>query len=185
MNVPRSAEEAKELLTSIRDRVDDIEQRYDIIEQRLDASSKWLDKNEDRIAELEDENDELRARLEALEARMQIVEGNTDTQEGKVRALVMCADDDRPADQKRVALKVGVLKNNPLLDFSRQTFYDLADSLPDKYPWIENRKTASQYGSLELDHDKQQRAIIIDFEELYKDKEAVKRFTTPREGEVN
>ena len=172
----RSAEEARNLLESLRDRLNDLEARFD-------AVSNWLENTDDRVSELEDENAELRGRLDALEARIDVVEDGSSTKSGKIRQIVAGAENNRTGDQPAVVMDAAKIVT--VTGVSRRYAYDLIDDLPEKHHWILTRSKARerQFGSVEIDDGRQTKAIVIDFEALHSDLEAVNKFTTSRAGE--
>lgn len=172
---PRSAEDVKELFESLRDRVNDFE-------ARLDAFSNWLENTDDRVSELEDENDELRARLDALESRMDVLEDDSSSKDGKIRQIVAGAENNRTGDQSAIVMNAAKIVT--VTGVSRRYAYDLIEDLPEQYHWILTRSEARerQFGSIEINDGKQTKAIVIDFEALHSDPEAVNKFTTSSEG---
>jgi hypothetical protein len=173
---PRSAEEARNLLGSLRNRLNDIEARFD-------AFSNWLENTDDRVSELEDENAELRNRLSSLEARIDVVEGGSNSKGGKIRQIVAGAENNRTGDQPAVVMDAAKIVT--ATGVSRRYAYDLIDDLPEKHHWILTRSEAreSQFGSVEIDDGKQTKALVIDFEALHSDPESVNKFTTAQAGE--
>ncbi|MDG5820668.1 hypothetical protein [Natronococcus sp. A-GB7] len=172
---PRSAEDVKELVDSLRDRVNNFE-------ARLDAFSSWLENTDDRVSELEDENNELRARLDSLEARMDVLEDGSSSKNGKVRQIVAGAENNRTGEQPAVVMDAAKIVT--VTGVSRRYAYDLIEDLPEQHYWILTRSEARerQFGSIEIDDGKQTKAIVIDFEALHSDPEAVNKFTTSTEG---
>ncbi|ELY53444.1 hypothetical protein C491_21186 [Natronococcus amylolyticus DSM 10524] len=172
---PRSAEDMKELVDSLHDRVNDFE-------ARLDAFSSWLENTDDRVSELEDENNELRDRLEALEARMEVLEDGSSSKDGKVRQIVAGAENNRTGEQPAVVIDAAKIVT--VTGVSRRYAYDLIEDLPEQHHWILTRSEARerQFGSVEIDDGKQTKAIVVDFEALHSDPEAVNKFTTSTEG---
>lgn len=163
-------------IENIRDRLSDLS-------TRLDALSNWIETTVDRVAELEDENAELRQRLETVEARLDVVESGDTGKEGKLRKIVTGAENVRISDQ--TAIVMDAAKIVTVTGVSRRYAYDLIEDLPDEYHWILSRKEArqQQYGSIEIDADAQTKAIVVDFERLHTDPEAVNKFTTAPTGE--
>lgn len=172
---PRTAEDVKELFESLRDRVNDFE-------VRLDAFSNWLENTDDRVSELEDENNELRDRLEALEARMEVLEDSSSSKDGKVRQIVAGAENNRTGEQPAVVMDAAKIVT--VTGVSRRYAYDLIEDLPEQHHWILTRSEARerQFGSIEIDDGKQTKSIVVDFEALHSDPEAVNKFTTSTEG---
>lgn len=165
----------KELVDSLHDRVNDFE-------ARLDAFSSWLENTDDRVSELEDENNELRDRLEALEARMEVLEDGSSSKDGKVRQIVAGAENNRTGEQPAVVIDAAKIVT--VTGVSRRYAYDLIEDLPEQHHWILTRSEARerQFGSVEIDDGKQTKAIVVDFEALHSDPEAVNKFTTSTEG---
>ncbi|WP_255170122.1 hypothetical protein [Natrononativus amylolyticus] len=182
-SIPRTTDEAKELLRSLLDRLQDAETRLTITEQRLDSFFNWREETDDRIGDLKRENDELRQRLTALEARVNVVEGGKSTKDGKIRQIVAKAENLRKKDQGAVVLTARDIVG--ATGVSRRYAYDLIDDLPEKHHWVITRTEARdrQFGNVEIDANKQTKAIVVDCEALHSDPEAVNKFTTTREGE--
>jgi hypothetical protein len=67
---------------------------------------------------------------------------------------------------------------------SERYAYNLVDDLPDEYEFFLDKSKVKQYGSLEIDKDSQQRALLIDLELLQDDDEALNKFNngTTNEG---
>jgi chromosome segregation ATPase len=174
-SMPRSAEKARNILEGLRDRLNDIEARFD-------AFSNWLENTDDRVSELEDENTELRGRLDALESRIDVLEDGSSSKDGKIRQIVTGAENNRTGDQSAVVMDAAKIVT--VTGVSRRYAYDLIDDLPEKHHWILARSEARerQFGSLEIDDGKQTKAIVVDFEALHSDSEAVNKFTTSNEG---
>jgi BMFP domain-containing protein YqiC len=172
----QSAEEARNLLKNLRNRLNDLEARFD-------AVSNWLENTDDRVSELEDENAKLRGRLDALEARIDVVEDGSSTKSGKIRQIVAGAENNRTGGQPAVVMDAAKIVT--VTGVSRRYAYDLIDDLPEKHHWILTRSEARgrQFGSVEIDDGKQTKAIVIDFEALHSDPESVNKFTTTRAGE--
>lgn len=156
MTLPTSAEEARELLGSLRDRVDDLEQRFD-------ARANWLEKNSDRIAELEDENDELRDRVESLEelvSNLRDIGSGQTSKEAKIAALVTYADRVRADDQDRVPITPRTMAG--VAGIQKRYAYDLIDELAesDTFPWAFD---ARDVDATLPGQENRVRALLIDF----------------------
>ena len=171
-----AADEVRDLLGTLRERVQDHT-------ARLEAFSRWKEATNGRLESLDTENAELRDRLDALEARLDTVEDGATTKEGKVREIVTYAENARDANQEMAVVTATEIKG--AAGISRRYAYDLIDDLPEEYHWITTLKEARerQYGNVELDWEKATRALVIDFEQLHSDPEAVNKFTT-RNAEV-
>lgn len=122
--MPRSAEEARNLLGSLRDRLNDIEARFD-------AFSNWLENTDDRVSALEDENTELRAQLNALESRIDVLEDGSSSKAGKIRQIVAGAENNRTGGQSAVVMNAAKIVT--VTGVSRRYAYDLIDDLPEKH----------------------------------------------------
>lgn len=165
--------------------IDGVKSRLSDLAARLDAFSTWLENTDDRVAELEDENAELRKRLESVEARLEAVEDTSPGKEGKVRAIVQQARNLREGDQQGVVMDPEQIVG--ATGVSKRYAYDLADEdgLPSEYHWILTREQArqEQYGSLEIDGSTAGKAIVVDFERLHSDQEALNKFNNDSGGE--
>lgn len=161
----------RKLLFGIADDVDAADDDVTII----DAAVAVIDQYQD----LEAENQELRGRLAEIENQIDTIQElgtKKTTKEEKIAQLVTYAENQRGAQTDRVALTVKEITG--VTGVSRRYAYDLLDDLPSAYEWLLDRSDVSQYGDLEIDKDSQDRALIIDFEQLHKDDGAVNKFTT-------
>lgn len=178
-SVPQSPQEAREAFRSLKKELSDLT-------GRVDAFSTWLENTNDRVAELEDENQQLHNRLDALEARLEIIEDGCATKEGKVRAIVQQAKNLRVGDQAGVVMTPAQIV--AATGCSKRYAYDLCDGddgLPPEYAWIVTREQArsEQYGAIEIEGDKQGKALVVDFERLHSDEDALNKFNNGSTGE--
>lgn len=128
-----------------------------------------LDELEGRVDDLEAENDRLRSRLSE--------QGGKDD---KIASIVEYAVNQRSGD-KAVRLTPTEIKG--ATGVSRRYAYDLCNDLPDEYAWMLTPSDAQQYGSLEIDHDSQAKAIVVDFAGVHSSGVPVNKFTTTDEGQ--
>lgn len=134
-----------------------------------------------RINELEEENGELRDRLNAVESRLDVLDEDAPSKEAKIREIVDFASNLRSEDQQAVKVTPKEIKGSA--GISRRYAYGLIDEdegLPAEYHWLLSAKQAreQQYGNAELDWDESTKGLVVDFEALHTDPEAVNKFTT-------
>jgi ERCC4-type nuclease len=105
------------------------------------------------------------------------------TKEEKIAAIVQYSLNQATGSKKdAVALRPKEIKG--VAGVSERYAYNLVDDLPDEYEFFLDKSKVKQYGSLEIDKDSQQRALLIDLELLQDDDEALNKFNngTTNEG---
>ena len=160
--------------------------RVDTISNGLAHANRQIEDLQESLEEICAENEQLRDRVETLERRLASIDETCDSRESKVRAIVRKAQNLRQEGQKGVALTPRDVKG--ATGVSRRWSYTLCDAeegLPAEYEWILSRDEARKqiYGHLEIDGQTQRTGIIIDFEALHNDREAVNRFITDHSQE--
>lgn len=139
------------------------------LENRVSAIANGVTNANREIEDLQEEVSTLSDRLEAVESRLDVLEdASPKGKDAKVAALVEYAEGAKGPNQQGVALKAKEIKGT--CSCTRRYAYDLMDELPQEYHFISER-------------DKNGRRLLIDFEALHSDPEAVNKFTTRASGE--
>lgn len=150
----------------------------------MEATFRALDKIGDlqeRVDELEQENQDLRARLDRLG---DIGEEKT-SKEQKIAAIVTYADNQRRSGQSRITILPKEIQG--VTDVSERYSYTLVDDMVggegedelDGYNWaLDPQRQARR-----PDQDKPQKGVLIDFEQLHADPEALNKFINGTDAE--
>jgi hypothetical protein len=123
---------------------------------------------------LEEECEDLRQRVVELEGTLEAIHdigAEKTSKEEKIAKLVSFARN-RGGDQ--VVLTAETVQG--VTGVSQRYAYDLIDELPQQYEWFVDRSDASQYGDLQINTESQDRALIVDIEQLQRDPEALNKF---------
>lgn len=125
-----------------------------------------------RLQELEERVDELEAENQRLQERLK----DTSDKNGKKAAIVEFAQNKREAGKPLV--KVCAMDIKGATGVSRRYAYDLVDDLPDEEDWFLTPEEMDQYGSIQLDKNKQEKFLGVDFEGVHSAGVPVNKFTT-------
>jgi polyhydroxyalkanoate synthesis regulator phasin len=97
------------------------------------------------------------------------------TKEEKIAAIVQYSLNQATGSRKNaVALRPKEIKG--VAGVSERYAYNLVDDLPQQYDFFLDKSEAKQYGSLQIDRDSQQRALLVDLELLQNDDDALNKF---------
>lgn len=133
-----------------------------------------------RLEELEARMDDHDCRYGELQAQLDGIQDlgrDKTTKDEKIAAIVQYAQNVATnLCGERVVLKARDVQG--VAGVSRRNAYDLIDDLPDQHEFLLDRAEVTQYGELEIDQDGQDRALVVDLEQLHTDVAAVNKFTT-------
>jgi hypothetical protein len=150
-----------------------------LAEQCVDGDATELDDIEkvDAIIDEWAERKQLEDRIDQLEAMIDVDGGK----QSKVAKIVEYAN--KKSDSQQAVVKVTPREIKGATGVSRRYAYDLADDLPEEYPWIVTNEEMeqSQYGNLEKEVG--DKCIGIDFEGVHGDRCPVNKFTTGTHSE--
>lgn len=156
----------------------------DDYEHLVEGVHDAIDRVEDleaHLSELKQENQDLRARLDRLG---DISEEKT-SKEQKIAAIVTYADNQRRSGQSRITVPPKEIQG--VTDVSERYSYTLVDDMvggegddgPDGYDWALNPQRQAR----RPDQDLPQKGVLIDFEQLHADPEALSKFINATDAE--
>lgn len=145
-------------------------------------SGEYLDADTEPVAErVEQFNDRL-AELENSVAAISDLGREKSTKEAKVAAIVQYAVN-QAADETTGAVALRPKDIQGVTGVTQRYAYNLVDDLPEQYEFFMDKSKVPQYGSLELDKDSQQKAMLVDLELLHEDEQALNKFNNETRSE--